>query len=188
MKNELTINQEPGSEAAAAAAGEALNNFLAENRETPVLLMLSAGSALSLLDYVGQKSLGENLTVAVLDERFSTDEKTNNFARLQHTDFYAMAMEVEVSFFGSLPRPGETMHDLAARMEKNLRTWKSENPHGIIVATLGMGKDGHTAGIFPFSDAEGFNKMFAGENWVAICDVGAKHEFHLRVTATAFFF
>jgi len=211
MQKPLEIIREQGAEAAAAAAGEALNQLLADNAEKPVLLLLSAGSALGLLDYVSAKSIGEHLTVAMLDERFSTDEKINNFEQLQKTDFYAVAFGAEANFFGSLPRiipqgavrgtpriipqgairgvprPGETMDGLAQRMEKNLRTWKTENPRGKIIATFGMGSDGHTAGIFPFADKKKFDKLFSSDNWMVAYDAGDKHQYHLRVTATLTF-
>ncbi len=48
--------RESSREAAAAAAGEALNQLLADSAEKPILLLLSAGSALGMLDYVSAKN------------------------------------------------------------------------------------------------------------------------------------
>ncbi len=55
-------------------------------------------------------------------------------------------------FSAACPGPGKPWTALAQRMEKNLRAWKNQNPQGKIIATLGIGADGHTAGIFPFAD------------------------------------
>src|SRR5581483_9892616 len=135
----LQTFRQSDQESAAAEAGENLNKLLAENKAKPVLLMLSGGSALSILDYVGKTALGENLTVSMLDERFSQDPAVNNFAQMQKKEFYNDALDSGSSFFGTLPRNEDTMQTLAERWQANLQRWKKENPDGIIIATLGMG-------------------------------------------------
>lgn len=187
MNNTLEIFRKNDALSAAADAGEQLNSLLLEHKTKPVLLMLSSGSALSLLDYVGQTTLGENLTVSMLDERFSVDESVNNFSQLQKTEFYTQALEADVSFFGTLPRHDDTMESLKTRWETDLKTWTEENPKGLIIATLGLGKDGHTAGIFPEADEKKFKAMFESENWVAAHDVGEKNQYPKRITATLTF-
>jgi 6-phosphogluconolactonase/glucosamine-6-phosphate isomerase/deaminase len=168
----------------AAECGEYLNACLIENKKTPVLLMLSGGSALTVLDYLGDHALGENITVSVLDERFSGDTNINNFAQLQKTEFYTAALNAEVSFFGTLPRPNESADELAKRLERNLKTWKDENSGGLIVATLGMGADGHTAGIFPFDDKNEFNELFNSGAWTVSYNALGKHQYPERITTT----
>jgi 6-phosphogluconolactonase/glucosamine-6-phosphate isomerase/deaminase len=139
----MQIQRLNSKDEATAAAGEYLNALLIENKKYPILLMLSAGSALSILDFVGDSAIGENLTISILDERYSLDPKINNFHQLQQTDFYTLAFAAEASFFGTLPRPDDTQDSLAQRWEKNLRNWREENPKGVVIATLGMGADGH---------------------------------------------
>jgi len=171
-----------------AAAGEYLNALLLENKRVPILLMLSAGSALSILEYIGPTALGEHITISMLDERFSTDPKINNFHQLQQTDFYTLAFAAETSFFGTLPRPDDTQDTLAQRWEKNLRNWRQENPKGIIITTLGMGADGHTFGILPYpEDEEKFNRLFKNDAWVRAYNAGSKSPFPERVTTTLTF-
>jgi 6-phosphogluconolactonase/glucosamine-6-phosphate isomerase/deaminase len=175
-------------EEALATAGERLNSLLMDNIKKPVLLMLSAGSALELLEYVGESALFENLTVCMLDDRFSTEPSINNFLQLQKSDFYMQAQNKDVSFFGTLPRPNETILDVAKRFENNLKTWKQENPKGVIIATLGMGADGHTAGIFPEADEKKFANLMQSDAWVVGYNVGDKHKYSERVTTTITFF
>lgn len=79
------------------------------------------------------------------------------------------------------------MQELAARWEKNLRAWKQENPTGLIMATLGMGPDGHTAGIFQFDDKKEFDGLFNGESWITGYDAAGKHQYNLRITTTLTF-
>jgi 6-phosphogluconolactonase/glucosamine-6-phosphate isomerase/deaminase len=132
--------------------------------------------------------LGANLSITVLDERFSQDPEINNFLQLQKTDFYKDAFEAEASFFGTVPRNGEGMEDLCQRWKKNLKTWRKENPNGLIAATLGMGQDGHTAGIFPFpEDPMKFDRLFNNQEWTVAYNATGKNPHPQRVTTTLTF-
>ena len=188
MENNFEIFRQADKTASLAEAGENFNALLIDNKKRSILLMLSAGSALSILDYVGPNSLGENLTVSMLDERFSQAADVNNFLQFQKLDFYKDALTNGASFFGTLPRFDDTMDSLKQRWEKNLKTWRTENPNGIIIATLGMGPDGHTAGIFANDDEKEFDKLFIGDNWITAYDVGNKHQYKERITTTLTFF
>lgn len=174
---------------AEAAGGEALNRLLAENLNVPVLLLLSGGSALNILNYVNQKNLEETLTITMLDERFSQKPEANNFLQLQKLDFYSLALEKNVSFIGTLPRSGENADDLRARWEIALQKWREINPKGKMFATFGMGTDGHTAGIFPYpKDPQFFEATFENHHWLASYTAAGKHKYETRVTATLPFF
>jgi 6-phosphogluconolactonase/glucosamine-6-phosphate isomerase/deaminase len=175
-------------EEAALFAGYALNKLLEDNKDKPVLLMLSGGSALEILDGVNPENLGEHTAISMLDERFSTEPAANNFLQLQKTDFYKEAMNRQCSFFGTLPRPGENKKQLAERLEKNLHAWQQENDQGKIFATVGMGPDGHIAGIMPFpEDEKKFAGLFLGKGWAVAYDAGDKSPHSDRITATATF-
>jgi len=187
MQKIFEIFRQPDAASAAAEAGEQLNQLLIQNKTKPVLLMVSGGSALSILDYLGQNALGANLTISMLDERFTEDPKINNFHQLQKMDFYQTALQAECSFFSTLPRPEDTINSLTTRWQTNLKNWRSENPKGIIIATLGMGPDGHTAGMFPYP-ADEFNKLFNSADWIRAYNVGDKNPFSDRITVTITFF
>lgn len=188
MNTHLAISRFLNKEEAAAAAGEALNDLLAQNKNQPVLLLLSGGSAFNLLDYISPSSLGENLTISVLDERFSEEADVNNFAQLEKIEFFTDALEACANFFGTLPRNGESMEDFAKRWEASLKKWRDDFPKGKIIATLGMGADGHITGIFPFpEDASKFQQLFESGKWIASYDAGSKNKFKKRVTATITF-
>lgn len=184
----MQIQRLNSKDEATAAAGEYLNALLIENKKYPILLMLSAGSALSILDCVGDSAIGENLTISILDERFSLDPKINNFHQLQQTDFYTLAFAAEASFFGTLPRPNDTQDSLAQRWEKNLRNWRKQNPKGVIITTLGMGADGHTFGILPYPEnPDEFHQLFQSAEWVRVYNAGKKNKYPERVTTTLTF-
>jgi 6-phosphogluconolactonase/glucosamine-6-phosphate isomerase/deaminase len=43
----------------------------------------------------------------------------------------------------------ETSEEVRIQWEVSLRVWKSVHQDGVVLATMGVGLDGHTAGIFP---------------------------------------
>ena len=185
----MNIHSYPTLPEATAAAGEYLNELLTDHKKSHILLLLSGGSSLAVLDYVNTSPLGENLTITMLDERFSQEPEINNFLKLQKLDFYSGALAAGVNFIGTLPRPGENLEDMRYRMETNLRTWQKDHPRGKIFAVFGMGSDGHTAGIFPFEeDAQFFSENFENRHYVAGYKADGKHKYPERLTATFPFF
>jgi 6-phosphogluconolactonase/glucosamine-6-phosphate isomerase/deaminase len=189
MDNTLDFVRLPDREEARALAGESLNKLLSDNKDRPVLLMLSGGSALGLLEFIGKSALANSITVSMLDERFSQDLDINNFSKMQKTDFYQDALLADISFFGTLPRPEDSMESLEKRWELNLKKWRTENPRGVILATIGMGAEGHTAGIFPHpQNPEQFKSLFDGDKWITGYNVIDTHQFSKRLTTTLTFF
>jgi len=170
-------------------ACRALANLLREHKERPVLLLLSGGSAFDLLKATLSDCIGTHTTIAVLDERFSEDQTTNNFALVEKTDFFQRAQEAGAQSIDSMIRVGDDVESLAIRFEVALRAWRSENPEGVILITQGIGPDGHTAGIMPFPENEKlFEKLFFDDSrWVCGYDAGTKNQYPLRVTTTISF-
>jgi 6-phosphogluconolactonase/glucosamine-6-phosphate isomerase/deaminase len=111
--------------------------------------------------------LGKNVTVTVLDERFSSDPKVNNWLVVKDTDFYRRVVEVGGELIETVPRQGEGLDEFAERWEGELRDWRKKNPHGRVVATIGIGEDGHVAGISPFpEESERFVEFMFTDKWV----------------------
>jgi 6-phosphogluconolactonase/glucosamine-6-phosphate isomerase/deaminase len=171
---------------AARKATESLNEALSElSVGVPTLLLLSGGSALNLLHGLEIKNLGPHITLTVLDERFSQDVMANNFAKISHTLFYHHALELGVNFIDTRPDPQESLEQLTARFEASLFGWAKKHPEGKIIATMGIGFDGHTSGIMPYPEnPELFAKYFENkDHWAAGYDAGLdKTEYALRVT------
>jgi len=162
-------------------AGQALGEVLKKYADRPVLLMLSGGSAMSILDYVDEECLGSNITISVLDERCSRDPQINNFLQLKETTFFKNAVSAGVQVISTEVKEGEGCSDLGNRWEKDLRNWKAKNPDGVIIATMGMGPDGHVAGIMPNAEEETFN----GSDLVVSYSVSPEvNKFTDRVTVT----
>jgi len=53
------------------------------------------------------------------------------------------------------------LEKLAHRYESSLFEWAKKHPEGKIIATMGIGFDGHTAGIMPYPEnPETFARLF----------------------------
>jgi 6-phosphogluconolactonase/glucosamine-6-phosphate isomerase/deaminase len=144
------------------AAGAALTEALRASLKKPSLLMLSGGSAFSLLTFVPEAVLSPRLTVTVLDERFSLEPTINNFTQLEQTEFFARCQTQGVQFISTKVFPEDTVRNVADTFERGLREWKHRNTEGVIIATMGIGEDGHTAGMFPGE----YGVDFDGDAWV----------------------
>ncbi len=179
---EIVLNSD--SDALTKQAGESLLTLL-EDRDTPTLLLLSGGSMFRVLEYTNISIDARHITIGVSDERFTKNPKENNFLLLKETPFYKSAtangaggINTGISF--------ESVEALAMAMENAWRQWLEKNPRRRVVATFGMGPDGHTAGIMPYAeDQELFDILFEDERrFVVGYDARGKNPVPLRATAT----
>jgi 6-phosphogluconolactonase/glucosamine-6-phosphate isomerase/deaminase len=148
-------------------ARKSLGETLQTSLKYPVLLMLSGGSSLNLLSDFDETIFGPNLTVTVLDERYSDDPQINNWLQIKNTQFYAKAKVSGVNFIETVPKAQESLDKFALRWEKDLRKWVNLHPKRTIVATIGIGTDGHVAGMSPFpNEADRFIDFLFTSSWV----------------------
>lgn len=163
-------------EEAVAAARTQLQKILTS--QTPTLFLSSGGSALELLK---GWTAPPNVTVGVVDERYSDNPLINNRLQLQATGFASGAVTLN-----SIPRQYETLADFTQRYEEQIRSWMTVNPYSKIIATFGIGVDGHTAGIFPYPEERGkFARCFLEtDRLVAGYQAKGKNQFEKRVTIT----
>ncbi len=173
---------------AAKEAGEFLTGLISQS-PGDVLLLLSGGSAFQVLDSVDSTIFSPRVTMGVADERFSSDPKINNFLQLKNLPFIQKIIASGVSFLETVPLTGESLAAFADRYEKLLKDWKVAHTDGKIIATAGMGADGHTFGMMPYSeDTDWFGKTFVDtDRWVVGYDAGIKNEYPQRATTTVQF-
>jgi 6-phosphogluconolactonase/glucosamine-6-phosphate isomerase/deaminase len=165
----------------AKEAGKKLASILAGNLKRPVLLMLSGGSAFEILDNIDTDVFVPNLTLSLLDERFSEETKVNNFSQLTLTLFFKSCVDKGAKFISTKVLEGESMEQLRERWNKSLQDWKKSYPDGLVIVTMGIGNDGHTAGIFSGDYGVDFN----GGDWVVAYSVPKEvNEFTNRITVT----
>ena len=153
-----------------------------------VLLLLSGGSVLEPLMHIESACLDKHITISMLDERYDPSNQNSNFIQLTKTEFYRRAKKAGCNFIDTSVKRSQTQKELGSYFEKQLRNWKKTNKRGIILATLGMGQDGHIAGIMPYSENKKlFDKLFCGKNHIVCYDASGKNPYSLRITATATF-
>ncbi len=182
----MNVIYSPTSEQAIIAAGAHLTQLLEDNKDRSILLLLSGGSAFELLDEINIKFLGSHITIAMLDERYSTDESVNNFSQLLDTDFYGVCLTLSVKFIETDVQGEETLDEYSDRFDSSLKNWRAENPEGVVIATCGIGPDGHTAGIMPYpEDKNTFDNLFVDtDRWIVGYNAEGKNEYPKRATVT----
>lgn len=191
MPERFSLKSYPNAETAQTYAAREISAILQKYSEakTPVLFLVSGGSALKLIDAIDSNAFNPNLTIGVLDERFSADPAVNNFSQLSQTSFYAKAKAAGCTFVDTRVQNNETIESLTWRFTQALKDWKENHHRGGIIITQGIGSDGHTAGILPFPEDEpGFEKLFNQPDvWVVHYDAAGKNPYPWRVTTTLSF-
>lgn len=112
------------------------------------------------------------------DERFvSHDDKLSNYRMARETllDLVPVPMKNIHAIPTSLPTPGEA----AEAYEDMLRKTLAENGGSLDLLLLGMGKEGHTASLFPNSDA-----LDEKLKWVTAVEVDAVPARRISLTYT----
>jgi len=179
----LKVRSFKDREEAAKNLAEDLGEYISSLGDTHILLLLSGGSALSILEHFPGAVLGENITIGVLDERFDPDPTDQNYYSLKQFPFYKKAKESGVNFIES--NHLTTVYMLADDLTRDWESWVKNNPDGKIVATMGIGPDGHTAGIMPFpEDPQKFKELFEDDISTIAYSAGSKNPIPIRATAT----
>lgn len=153
-----------------------------------VLFLSSGGSAFAVLDRIEDDVIGPYLTIGLLDERYDPENKVTNYAQLKKTNFFKKAVQHGCRLIDTSTKRGQSMEDLASYYELEIRNWREHHPRGAIIATIGIGPDGHTAGIMPFpNEPKKFHDLFETERFIVAYDAKEKNSLRFRVTATMTF-
>lgn len=164
-----------------------LRNTILQHEGKHILLLFSGGSALALVDHIHPKILSNKHTISVLDERYTLNETESNFSILTHTSFFKQAIKNGAQVIDPRPQEGEPIEKTAMRFDLALKHWHVLHRDGVVIATMGIGPDGHTSGILPMpEDTRTFAKYFLDEK---LCAVGykttpEKNPFTDRITTT----
>lgn len=185
--NNVKIQHCESRQIAIEKAGLKLQELINDNctLDKGLLLLLSGGSSLALVENIDTKNFSKAVTIGVLDERYSDDTQVNNFRLITQTNFYHKSLSAGANFIDTRIANGESSEELGQRFESALKRWCAENPEGRIIITQGIGINGHTSGIMPFpEDPAKFVKMFDDERWVIAYDATGKDSHASRVTTT----
>src|SRR3989344_1660076 len=183
----MKIYKARNKEGAMRRAIKELNVCLKGVKKNPVLLMVSGGSSLELLDGIEMKNIGKHITITALDERVSVDPAVNNFSQLVETEFYKKAERKGIDYIDTRVHRNISLRKFAGKFERGLRAWRRKHPKGKIMCTQGIGEDGHTAGILPYPEnSKKFQRLFEKQNqWVVGYRANKrKSEYVKRVTIT----
>jgi len=166
-------------------AGKHISRVL--RKHTQVLLLLSGGSSLEVLNCIDEFALGPHITIMMADERFSNSENANNFLQLKNTSFYDTALRRKVSFIETVPDTNSTIpKDFAIAVEKTLQYYIKLNGRSHVLALFDVGVDGHFASIFPKDERELFYKQFhTNDLYIHVHEEGDQHP--ERTTITPYF-
>src|SRR3989344_3898823 len=163
----MKISRSASRETAMRKAIDRLNECLRSAKRKPVLLLLSGGSALELLECAEMKYIDKRVTIAALDERFSRDPAVNNFSQIAETDFYKKAERKGIDYIDTRIHRKISFYGLAQKFERSLKRWRKKYSSGVIIITQGIGEDGHTAGVLPYPENQKkFTQLFERERWV----------------------
>jgi len=163
----MLLNNFP-TKSLAKETAKLLGQAIQKNQNKEILLMFSGGSALKVLDFIDISLLSERITISVVDERFSMNPKVNNFCQLEQRKFFDACLEKGCAIVGTRIHKGETITQATINFEAQLRKWRQYHKRGFIISLLGMGEDGHTAGVLPFPESPRlFNDLFLDPEWIA---------------------
>ncbi len=163
-----------------------LSDEIRKNSNQPVLFLSSGGSALSLLPLIEESVLSANLTVGILDERFSRDPNINNFSQMKAKPFFNNAQTAGVKFLEDVVQEGDSLEEAGKRFDDMLKKWKAKNPEGYCIATVGVGPDSHVSGVLPYPENPTlFKTLFENKDiWAMGYDAVNKTQYNERITVT----
>lgn len=172
-------------------ATKKLSNILIKiHSDTPILFLCSGGSAINLVNGLTEESIPNDLTIVMLDERYSTDPRVNNFSILKQSDFYKnFHSNLKVTFYDTSVKKGETLVTYADRYEEMIGQWIASHPGGKVIATFGIGDDGHISGLMPYRENKDYfyEQFVYTERIIVGYDAKGKNPYPLRATTTISF-
>ena len=183
----MKIQRFADKEKTRANAQKALSVVFEKNKNAPILFLSSGGSALELLEGLSLTNKKALITLGMLDDRFTdTDsEEVSNFLQLTKTKFFCEMLSGGAMLIDTSVQSNESLSDMAERFHASLQGWRMIHPSGVIIATMGIGADGHTAGIMSNMPKNKFGTFFENDEVYAVgYDTGGNGEHRARVTVT----
>lgn len=171
-------------------AGERINTLLRNHAEKDILLLLSGGSAFAILGHLDTTLFTEKVTVSVVDERYTSEASAQNTTTLLATPFGAALQNSGAHLLDPRQRTGETLEACGIRFDLALKEWHITHHDGIVLATLGIGADGHTSGVLPVPEKPAaFSALFEKKGFCArgYEYLTTENEHKKRITTTLYY-
>ncbi len=152
MDIHFEIEKQKVVELAKSHLEKSLREALAQSKK--ILFLVSGGSNIELLESMDQELLkNSNITIFPLDERHDRGGQNNSLM------IGAAGIPIQVM----MPQGGESVEAFGNHYHFFLENWIEKNQVGKIIALIGVGPDGHTAGISP-GEQEWFERTFSQLN------------------------
>ncbi len=142
-------------------AAQALNEILRTHTDRATLLLLPGGSAQAIAAQVDPVLLSSRTTLSVGDERWTLTPEHSNTAQLVTLPAWQTYLLRGVRTIDPRPHVSESLQDTSARFDRDIKLWHNTHSNGVVVAVLGIGTDGHLAGVLPMpTERERFASLF----------------------------
>lgn len=138
----MEIHYHPEKQTVLTSAKDHLEKSLREAlaQDKKILFLVSGGSNVDLLKAMDSELLANpNMTLFPLDERYDAGDQNNSL----------IMQAAGIPIHPMVPEQSETVTDFGNRYDAFLDAWMKANPAGVVIAVIGIGPDGHTAGISP---------------------------------------
>ena len=181
----MNIHTATSSEQAQEQASHKIISTLQE-AASPTLLLLSGGSAIGLYDQIAEQiATGKlsDLKIGLIDERYGEPDHSHSNQRLinEQSTLLSVAYQHGVEWRGVLH--GGSLEDDAMGYQEWLRQQFAHCQSSLGI--LGMGVDGHTAGIFP-SQSDQFKQQFQNPPQLVVgYESGTEHNQRITLTLPA---
>lgn len=172
----------------ARKAGDRLIQLVEANAHKDILLVCAGGSANEVLEYLPGHipTHCRSLTITVLDERLHPDPEFQNAYELKKL-FPSVQC---ISPFDTIEE-GQTVEAYGNQFNAALKAWLFEHTEQYVCAVIGIGSDGHVAGIFGDVHEHQFAERFIDTRALAVGytvpDSAKPSATRMRITTTAHF-
>lgn len=190
-KKEILIHSSDDVREVLSACGKSISQLLDIYKDQDVFLLASGGSALGVLGSIDYANIGPHVHMCVVDERYGVEKEDQNYYLLSQTDFAREFIARGGVVCDTAIDKCATLQDAEHLFEQHFSAIAEKGSKGevVVITLLGVGADGHTAGIMPYpGEAHVYRRMFHAQNKFAVgYDAGEKNAFPKRVTASGSF-
>jgi 6-phosphogluconolactonase/glucosamine-6-phosphate isomerase/deaminase len=165
-------------------AGEYITTIFKAHKDTPILFLVSGGSALSVLESIDAHTLGEHIAIGLVDERFTHNTATRNREALMQSSFFRALQEHGGHCIVPEQKEGDSHDAYTAALDAALETHIQTHGNLFVCGLFGIGEDGHTASIFPTTQQMFRDAYLKDTSYVAIAEPKLPEPFRVSLTPT----